>query len=305
MRSRRNAAVAACPLLLVLLAAGKKDARLDSPVGADAVWQPAAQFIEGVRKTCGRDCFVQQMASAAPPAAVEFTKSIHGEGWLRDFRKVARVDIAWVEYPFRANENQGWLLVNGTPPLVDVDNLQKLPKSQMEENPAWSKLIAQSPRATLFPGDRTSTIDPVAIVYPDGSQQFVVAYKVLDGCHACAQLGVAFLAWEFNPKGKLTETEFLDVVPPPSAGAPARPIHIHAGQMFTLALKADAKHEWTLAQAPARWILRSVSQTTSKETSTVSWIFEAISNGSTQMTLGCSSGESLVLRIIAAPGLGH
>jgi predicted secreted protein len=288
---------------VVGLAAGKKEA----PIGADAVWQPAAQFPETVRKTCGAssnvgECFAQQMATAAPPAAVAFTKSIHGEGWLRDFRKVGRVDIACVEYPFRANENRGWLLVNGSPAFVDVDNLQKLPKSEMAENRAWSQLIARSPQATLFPGDRTGTTDPLAILYPDGSQEFVVAYKVLDGCHACAQLGVAFLAYEFNPKGKLTATEFVEFSPD---RAPARPLNIHAGQKFTLALKGDAKHEWSLAQEPARWILRSVNRTADKETAAVFWTFEAISNGSTQMTLAYSSGETLALRVIAAPGLGH
>jgi hypothetical protein len=300
-----NVAVAACSLVLVLLAAGKKDARMDRPVGADAMWQPPAQFVEGIRKTCGKDCFAKQMAAVAPPAAVAFARSIDGEGWLRDFRKVARVDIAYVEYPFRANENQGWLLVNGSPSLVDVDNLQKLSKSELADNLAWSKLIAQSPHAALFPGDRSGTTDPMAILYPDGSQEFVVGYRVLDGCHACAQLGVAFLDFEFNPKGKLTAMEFLDVVPSPSDGPLARPIHVRAGQKFTLALKGGAKQEWTLAQEPARWILRNVSQTTDKDTSTVFWTFEAISNGSTQMVLGGSSGEALVLRVIAAPGLGH
>jgi predicted secreted protein len=250
------------------------------------------------------------MASAAPPAAVAFARSIHSDGWLRDFRKVGHIDIAYVEYAFRANEYQGWLLVNGTPPFVDVDSLQKLPKSQMEENRAWSQLIEQNPKAELFPGDRTGTTDPLAITLADGSQQFVVAYKVLDGCHACAQLGTAFLGFEFNPKGKLTETEFLDFFPAAN-GTPAQPIHIHAGQVFTLALKGDAKLEWTLAQDPARWILKSLNQTADKQTGTVFWNFEALSNGSTQMVLSYSApdspdtAETLPLRVIVAPGLGH
>ena len=116
---------------------------------------------------------------------------------------------------------------------------------------------------------------------------------------------------QFNPKGKLTATEFIEFVPAASDGPPARPVHIRAGQKFTLALKGDARHEWTLAQEPARWILRSVNQSAGNQSATVFWTFEAISNGSTQMTLRYSSldspetGESLVLRVTAAPGLGH
>jgi len=253
---------------------------------------------------------VQQMTSGAPPAAVEFARSIHGEGWLHDFRKVARVDIAYVEYPFRASANDGWLLVNGSPPAVDVDNLQKLPKAEMAENLAWSQMSASHPGAALFRGDRGGNMDPLAIVHVDGSQDFVVAYKVLDGCSTCAQLGVAFLGYESSPKGKLTGTEFLDFTPGADS-VPARPLHIHSGEHFSLALKGDAKHEWTLAQEPAHWILRSVNQAADKNTGTISWNFEAISNGSTQMTLLYSStdapesGEPLPLHVIAAPGLGH
>jgi len=291
-----------------------REPRLSHSLGPEAVWQPGEQLVANIRNKCGGDlsgeCLVQQMTSGAPPAAVEFARSIHGEGWLHDFRKVARVDIAYVEYPFRASANDGWLLVNGSPPAVDVDNLQKLPKAEMAENLAWSQMSASHPGAALFRGDRGGNMDPLAIVHVDGSQEFVVAYKVLDGCATCAQLGVAFLGYEFNPKVRLTGTEFLDFSPGADV-APARPIHIHSGEHFSLALKGDAKHEWTLAQEPAHWILRSVNQAADKNTGTISWNFEAISNGSTQMTLLYSStdapesGEPLPLHVIAAPGLGH
>jgi predicted secreted protein len=291
-----------------------REPRLSHSLGPDAVWRPDEQEVANIRKVCSSDssgeCLVQQMASGAPAAAVEFARSIHGEGWLRDFRKVARVDIAYVEYPFRAGSSDGWLLVNGSPPAVDVDNLQKLPKADMAENLAWSQMIASHPSAALFRGDRSGNIDPLAIVHVDESQEFVIAYRVLDGCATCAQLGVAFLGYEFSPKGKLTGTEFLDFTPA-AESLPARPIHIHSGEHFSLALKGDAKHEWTLAQEPARWILRSVNQAVDKGTGAVSWNFEAISNGSTQMTLLYSStdtpesGEPLPLHVIAAPGLGH
>jgi len=291
-----------------------REPRLSHPVGPEAVWRPDEQAVANIRRVCRGDsageCLVQQMTSGAPPAAVEFARSIHGEGWLHDFRKVARVDIAYVEYPFRASANDGWLLVNGSPPAVDVDNLQKLPKAEMAENLAWSQMSASHPGAALFRGDRGGNMDPLAIVHVDGSQDFVVAYKVLDGCSTCAQLGVAFLGYESSPKGKLTGTEFLDFTPGADS-VPARPLHIHSGEHFSLALKGDAKHEWTLAQEPAHWILRSVNQAADKNTGTISWNFEAISNGSTQMTLLYSStdapesGQPLPLHVIAAPGLGH
>jgi len=279
-------------------------AKKDAPVSADAVWNPGAQAMENIRNECARggsDCVMAKMAGSASPAAAAFAESIGGEGWLRDFRKVGRVDIAYVEYPLRAGGAAGWLLVNGSPSRVDVDNLQKLPKSAMTGNRVWSQLIAQKPQAALFPSDRGSLADPVAIVYPDGAEQFVVDYAVRDGCAACAPLGAAFLAFDFNAKGKLGETEFLGF--DPDGNAP-RPIRVNAGRHFTLALKQEPDHQWSMAQAPAKWILRDTGQVT--QSSTLFWTFDVISNGTTQMVLTLShSAESLPLRIIAEPGLGR
>jgi predicted secreted protein len=293
-----------CAALALASAATFGAARKELQVSADAVWNPGAPAIERIRNECakgGSDCVMAKMAGSASPAAVAFAKSIGGEGWLRDFCKVGRVDLAYVEYPLRASGGEGWMLVNGSTSPVDVDNLQKLPKSAMADNRAWSQLIALKPRAALFPADRMSVADPVALVYADGSEEFVVAYAVRDGCSDCAQLGAAFLGFEFNAKGKQAETEFLGFDPDANA---ARPIRVNAGRKFTLALKQEPNHEWSISQAPAKWILRDAGQTT--RGSTLFWSFDVISNGATQMILAWSDGaETLPLRIIAEPGLGR
>jgi len=279
---------------------GKKDVQ----VSADAVWNPGGSAVESIRRECansGSDCVIAGMAGSASPAAIAFAKSIGGEGWLRDFREVGHVDIAYIEYPLRANGGSGWLLVNGSPSPVDADNLQKLPKSAMADNRAWSQLIAQKPRAALFPTARTGATDPLPIVYPDGSEQFVVGYAVRDGCGDCSRLGVAFLGVNFNAKGKQTEPEFLGFDPDANA---ARPIRLNAGHRFTLALKQEGNHEWSISQAPAKWILRDAGKVT--QGSTLYWSFDVISNGTTQMLLEYSDNpEALPLRIIAEPGLGR
>jgi len=178
----------------------------------------------------------------------------------------------------------------------------------MEDNRAWSQLIAGNPRAALFPDDRNTTVLPVAITFTDGSQHFVVSYKVLDGCHACARLGTAFVAFEFSAKGKLTEMEFVNFYPA-SDGIPSQQVPVNAGERFTLALPAEPGREWTLAQEPARWILKSLDQNT--DGGTVFWNFQTLGNGSTQMVLSDGSQDAaaaaatLPLRVIVAPGLGH
>ena len=292
-----------CAALALASMAAFGAAKKDLQVSADAVWNPGTRVVESIRNECakgGSDCVMAKMAGSASPAAVAFAKSIGGEGWLSDLRKVGRVDIAYVEYPLRAGRD-AWLLVNGSPSPVDIDNLRKIPKEAMADNRAWSQLIAQKPRAALFPAERMGSTDPVAIVYPDGSEEFVVAYAVRDGCGDCAQLGVSFLGFEFNAKGKQGETEFLEFDPDINA---AHPIRVNAGRKFTLALKQEPNHEWSISQSPAKWILRDAGQST--QGSTLLWTFNAISNGTTQMVLTYSdSADSLPLRIIAEPGLGR
>ena len=280
-------------LSIAVWAAGKKDLT----VNADAVWHADVTCADAA-------CLVEKMSAGASPAAIEFAGSIGNEGWLRDFRKMGRVDIAYVQY---LSHRSAWLLVNGSPSPVDVDNLQKLPKSEMTDHLVWSKLIAEHPRAALFPDDRTTATDPVAILSPDGSQEFVVSYKVLDGCPTCAQLGFVFLGFEFNPKGRFTNTEFIDLL----TSETIEPIPVRAGQEFTLALSGDGKQQWSLMQEPARWIVRNVNQTAGEQSSTVFWTFKAISNGTTQMVLRHASpdapdaAQTLTLRVTSVPGLGH
>jgi len=294
-----------CAAIALASAGAFGAAKKDVQVNADAVWNPGAQVIESIRRECakgGSECVMAKMAGSASAAAVAFAKSIGGEGWLRDFRKVGRVDIGYVDYPLHPGAMTRWMLVNGSPSPVDVDDLRKLPKSEMAENRDWSHLIALKPQAALFPADRAHTPDPVALVYPDGSEEFVVGYAVMDGCGDCGPpLGVAFLGFEFNAKGRQAETEFLGFDPDANA---ARPIRVNAGRKFKLALKQEPNHEWSIAQAPARWILRDAGHTT--QGSTLFWTFDVISNGTTQMILEYSDGpDTLPLRIIAEPGLGH
>src|SRR5690242_1912177 len=104
-----------CPLSILTCALAVA-ADVASP---EAVWQPGMQFMKDVHSACDAskypsfgECFVARMQQAgAPPQAVAFTKLIHNEGYMRDSRQIGKVSVAYVLYPFRANENQGWLLV--------------------------------------------------------------------------------------------------------------------------------------------------------------------------------------------------
>jgi hypothetical protein len=108
-----------CPLLLVQKPADPEVSV--RPLGPAVVWDPPPQVLSAIREKCGKGdldgingCFVLGMQSAnASPQAVAFAKSFAGNGlaYVRAFRNVGLVDIAYIEYAFRANELDGILLV--------------------------------------------------------------------------------------------------------------------------------------------------------------------------------------------------
>lgn len=177
--------------------------------------QDIQQECAALAGTAFRDCFVRGMEKAgASPPAVAFTRRLGG-AILRDFRRIGPVDVAYVYYPFRANQNQGALLVNGAPALIDVDDQQLLAKNELEKHPAYTALAKRSNEVTLWPGERSGTGYPTVERLPDGGVQFLVGYRLRDVCHACAILGEAQFAFIFDRAGQFLGTKLVRVIGAP------------------------------------------------------------------------------------------
>jgi hypothetical protein len=188
-------------------------------IGKDSEWNPTIETIRMLRRQCEEKrspdfgkCFVDSMSQAgAPPQAVVFARSTDNTGYLAHFVKMGRVDLAYVHYPFRANENQGWLLVNGDPAMIDVDDLARLPKNQLETNQAYLRIKEKFPNVMLFGGARSLKQPPKMIVQSGKGQRFAVEYRLLNGCHACERVGRAWFAFDFDTDGRLLGTTLLEV----------------------------------------------------------------------------------------------
>lgn len=151
--------------------------------------------------------------AGAPHAAVAFARGLDGQGYLRALRETGRVDVALAEYPFRANENEVCLLVNGTPPVVDVDDLAVLDRGALAANPEYAALSRTYPRIAIFPGNRGSARGPAALRLSGGGQRFVVSYSLRDGCHACKIIGEVGLRFDFDVEGRFRGVEVQRVRP--------------------------------------------------------------------------------------------
>jgi hypothetical protein len=197
-------------------------------VGASAVWQVSPQFLAAAHTGCDKsspsgfsECMMEQMAKAGAPAdAVSFTRELykqsHGEfGVMSDFQNAGPVAFAWISYPLRANTNYGFLLVNGQPPIVNVEDLKLLDRKTMEQSFQFQDLKNQFPKVDLWPGDRDGKVWPNSQTGPNGGKQFTLGYPLLNGCHACERAGFAIFNWNFDAKGTFLGTSFMGLTPPP------------------------------------------------------------------------------------------
>lgn len=271
-------------------------------VGTDAVWSPGMTAIQTIHQQCDNssnfsDCFVGYLQkSGASLQVINFVKMTDNTGYLRDFRKVGPVDVAYVNFPFRANENQGCYLVNGTPSPIDVDNLQALPQSELDKNPAYQQLAKQYPNISLWPGDRSGTDYPAIGDLPAGGKSFVFRYIFRDLCHACAVIGSVSFAFDFDPTDKLQGIHLSSIQAKGDTGQqfsdPSKPIQIAAGQQFSIVLDSNRTtgYQWQLSKPLNAAILQKVDNIYESPQTNLTgaggkdlWTFKAVAAGKTSV----------------------
>jgi hypothetical protein len=107
----------------------------------------------------------------------------------------------------------GWALVNGIPPMVNLDDVAILPKSAMEKDPQYVALRQSHPQMQLVVNDeeRKADTSPQIDRLPGEGERFVVPYSLQEPCAGCAPLAQASFGFDFNDAGKLVGIKFLKV----------------------------------------------------------------------------------------------
>jgi hypothetical protein len=187
-------------------------------VTAAAVWQPPPGLNARFHKKCdGRvgaaftACFTAAMAKAgASPAALAFTRRLDNDAYLQALDgSGGPVAVAHVFFPFAANENSGWFLVNGTPSLINVDNFRNLNFPRLRSTVAYLAIYHDYRNVTFWQGDRGADGPEVL----NHGREFVVGYLLRDLCHACAIVGRVGYAFDFAADGKFLGTRLVSVTP--------------------------------------------------------------------------------------------
>ena len=272
-------------------------------IGPAAVWNPDNSFRERVVDRCSSpavqdfgECFVSVMTdSKASPQATAFARRIGNTGYLRGFRETGVVDIAYVHYPFRANENYGCFLVNGDPSIVDIDDPDITEKIDLTTDKEYEGIVSGFPGAELWPGDRREADCVIPGSVQDRGQRFVTMFRFLNGCHACEFLGSARVAFDFDNAGKFLGTELLGI-----EGAvrvvsdPEKPVNVTAGLKFAIVLESNRTtgYRWERSASENATVVK-LRGAEYREPGTGRagaggrevWTFEAVAKGATEISL--------------------
>lgn len=188
--------------------------RPDSPGtathGHEAAWKLTGERIDRLFE-CGSAgdatetrCALRVMEEAdAPLEAREFFRHTHW--FLQSFRESGVVDIGAVLTPWRANSNDDYLLLNGSPSVVTVER-EAPPVAVFGQDPAYDPL-----REAVNRTDDLSEEDDLVLWETDeffeGVERsgrtigVVFQWELKDACHACNTGYLARVALEFAPDG--------------------------------------------------------------------------------------------------------
>jgi hypothetical protein len=301
------------------------EAKAAKKVAVNVVFAGDPKFIDAMKASCQdlhpdklQDCFAGEMKKAgASPAAVEFSKQLGEPGFVRDFRAAGPVDIAYVLYPYRANENQSWVIVNGTPPAIDVDNskLVTIAARALKNNSGYVRLAKAHPDLSPWPGDRYSTEIPDVEMGAKGGVHIIVNYRLRERCHSCAVLGHAWYSFEFDVKGIFAGARLMAIsvsrdkapVVRATSKTGATSVGTSVGEELTIALpvKDAAASEWVLAKAFDTTKVRLIEHShvappagNGAAGTEELWKFAALGAGTTEIALQRGGEKPVTFRLV-------
>ncbi len=272
----QSAALFVCTVALFVSGPPLRAQTSTNKVSHLSVWHPPKGALDAIRKRCGagaaagmQSCFLTAMKQqGASSSAIAFAQSMAASGqiYLKAFRNTGAVSIGYFEYVFRANETEGVAIVNGDPSPIDVDDPQYLTSKMLSANSVYQQLAGKYPNISSWPGDRTSPSLPEVRQRDSGGTQVLVRYLLKDGCHACANVGSARVAFNFNAAGKFDGTNLMNVIPgaPPSSDQPTEqdPAGTGPGNAVT-------PSRATQSMQPAARLVTTSYQTTTPATETL------------------------------------
>lgn len=186
-----------------------------SPVGPQAVWKLPDQLLSRFQECGDRiECLLAVMRQGGASAqAMAFTRMMKDNCYLAEFKNMGKVDLAFVDYPGRANTNGAYFLVNGAPPMISTEDIHENAKKRdkfyinINKDPTYASLSRRYRNLGLWP----PAVFKQMQILPDGGQRFIFAYYLIDGPHAGEVAGSAIVAFDFDGQGRFVQTRLVRI----------------------------------------------------------------------------------------------
>ncbi|HZT06721.1 MAG TPA: hypothetical protein VFC51_06795 [Chloroflexota bacterium] len=179
---------------------------LNVAFGPAQIWSPGEEVRADLFRCQQRLACVAgvMMADGASPDAIAF---FHLTGWfLTDIQDFDPVQLGTIFVPWRANENTQMAFLGGMPAVIYPEQAGSALRPERDAD--YQAILAEHPDVLFWaPGPSFEGVEPT----DDGGQRFLLKYRLLDGCHACAILGWAHAAFKFGPDGTYEGVRLLSV----------------------------------------------------------------------------------------------
>ncbi len=178
-----------------------------SRIDARAVWRGS---LDACREaTAAADtCLISTLrANGASPSAVNAARTLAAQGkpgYISAWQSAEGVGIATLEFPFRANTNQGTWLVDAAGKTVDVD--EDVLDDTVRTLPEYKAFIERHPDASPFAPAQASGSESL----PDGGVRLRYTTP-LRSCHACADDGQVTIAYYFDSKRSFKGKQLMEL----------------------------------------------------------------------------------------------
>ena len=241
--------------LEIASASDRAVAQAQGEVGPDAVWQPTADQLEEL-ETCFENVInscspaLVMGTQGAPAAAIDFTNRRPFGEFLAAFEEHGPVDLGQIYLP-HTNYLIRYEMLNGNPPVVASDSIGF---ADMGAIPAYAALLAQYPDLMLWPVATAGRGETTA-----AGQRFTFTYPLVDGCHACENLGTGQVTFDFDAAGNYLGFTHLGPLsadptptPPPDPASPHAPgqiAYVQDGNIWLIQDDGSDKQQLTTSGA--------------------------------------------------------
>ena len=201
-----------CTVFALASVAGLQTAQAQQfgPIDARAVWtERSLSACRSEQSSTAPDvCLLRTMQrTGARPQAIAAARMLvkaDKAGFISAWRPLGKAALATVTYPFRANTNEGSLLIGSNGAAIDVD--EDTVREEDRDTPAWRAFSAAHPDAVPF-----APAQFVGRAHAADGSLLVLFSTPLKSCHACADDGALLVAYEIDQEGIVLERKLLAI----------------------------------------------------------------------------------------------